>query len=59
MEKEHPAITDLLRRVRVGNGQRRLTEAALRIHGLRDRIKRVEPASRVRFSTPVPTPPET
>lgn len=60
MEQEHPAITDLMRRVRVGNGQQRLTEAVMRIHGLRARWvgDEVEPAARV-FSSPVPTPPET
>lgn len=59
MEQEHPAIVDLLRRARVGNGQQRLTEAVMRAQALLARCDGVEPASRVSCSTPVPAPAET
>lgn len=59
MEQEHPAIADLIRRVRVGNSRHRLTAAVARIHAIRARFDGVEPASRVNESTPVLAPPET
>lgn len=61
MEQEHPAIADLMRRVRVGNGHQRLTDGIRRIHALRARWEAngVEPPSRVGCSTPLPAPPET
>ena len=59
--EEHPAIEDLMRRVRVGNGRQRLAEASRRIDAIRARwdANEVEPAARVSCSTPVPAPPET